>query len=67
MMAMVRTQRAPRAALVAQRAQHDGERSFECFFVTHYERVVLIAYRVLVGWSAMGLEEDTVELSTAEA
>lgn len=44
---MVRTQRAPRAALVAQRAQHDGERSFECFFVTHYERVVLIAYRVL--------------------
>jgi len=44
---MVRMLRAPGAALVAQQAQQDHERSFERFFVTHYERVVLIAYRVL--------------------
>jgi RNA polymerase sigma-70 factor (ECF subfamily) len=47
MMAMVRIMRAPRAALVAQRAQKDDERSFEHLFLTHYERVVLIAYRVI--------------------
>jgi RNA polymerase sigma factor (sigma-70 family) len=47
MMAVVRMLRAPGAALVAQRAQQDDERSFERFFVTHYERVVIIAYRVL--------------------
>jgi RNA polymerase sigma factor (sigma-70 family) len=44
---MVRIMRAPRAALVAQRAQNNDERSFEHLFVTHYERVVLIAYRVI--------------------
>ena len=47
MMAMVRMLRGPRVVLVAQQAQHDDERSFERFFVTHYERVVLIAYKVL--------------------
>jgi RNA polymerase sigma-70 factor (ECF subfamily) len=46
-MAMVRMLRAPGAALVAQPARQDDERSFERLFVTHYERVVLIAYRVL--------------------
>ncbi|HUC15225.1 MAG TPA: sigma-70 family RNA polymerase sigma factor [Acidimicrobiales bacterium] len=44
---MVRMQRAPRAAPVAQRAQHDDERAFERFFATHYETVVTIAYKVL--------------------
>ncbi len=44
---MVRMMRAPRAAQVDQAAHRDGERSFERFFVTHYERVVIIAYRVL--------------------
>ena len=44
---MVRMLRAPRAALVAQRARHDDERSFERFFATHYETVVTIAYKVL--------------------
>ena len=44
---MVRIMRAPRAALVAQRAQNNDERSFEHLFVTHYERVVLIAYKVI--------------------
>jgi RNA polymerase sigma factor (sigma-70 family) len=44
---MVRMLRAPGAALVAHPARQDDERSFERFFVTHYERVVLIAYRVL--------------------
>ena len=47
MMATVRMLRAPGAALVAQQARRDDERSFERFFVTHYERVVLIAYKVL--------------------
>jgi len=44
---MVRMLRAPGAALVAQQARQDHERSFERLFVTHYERVVVIAYRVL--------------------
>ena len=44
---MVRTMRAAGAAPVALRAQQDHERSFERLFVTHYERVVIIAYRVL--------------------
>jgi RNA polymerase sigma-70 factor (ECF subfamily) len=47
MMAMVRILKAPRDALVTQRAHQDDERSFERFFLTHYERVVIIAYRVL--------------------
>jgi hypothetical protein len=46
-MAMVRMLRAPGAALVVQPAGQDDERAFERLFVTHYERVVLIAYRVL--------------------
>lgn len=33
--------------LVAQAAQHDDDRSFERCFVAHYEKVVLIAYKVL--------------------
>ena len=44
---MVRTMRAAGAAPVALRAQQDHERSFERLFVTHYERVVIIAYGVL--------------------
>jgi RNA polymerase sigma factor (sigma-70 family) len=47
MMATVRMLRSPGAALVAQQERPDDERSFERFFVTHYERVVLIAYKVL--------------------
>lgn len=47
MMATVPMMRAPGAALLAQRALQPDERSFERFFLTHYERVVLIAYRVL--------------------
>jgi RNA polymerase sigma-70 factor (ECF subfamily) len=46
-MAMVRILKAPRTALVAQQALQEDERSFERFFVTHYERVVLIAYKVM--------------------
>jgi RNA polymerase sigma-70 factor (ECF subfamily) len=38
--------------LVAQQARRDDERSFEHFFVTHYERVVLIAYKVLADRAA---------------
>ena len=44
---MVRMPRAPGPALAAQRGRQDDERSFERFFVTHYERVVIIAYRAL--------------------
>jgi RNA polymerase sigma-70 factor (ECF subfamily) len=47
MMAMVRTLRAPGAVLVARQGRQDDERSFERFFVAHYETVVLIAYKVL--------------------
>ena len=38
---MVRMPRAPGPALAAQRGRQDDERSFERFFVTHYEEVFL--------------------------
>jgi len=44
---MVRTLRGPRVVLVAQQAQYGDERSFERCFVAHYDKVVLIAYKVL--------------------
>lgn len=43
---MVRILRAPGTTPVGHQAQQD-ERSFERLFLAHYERVVLVAYRVL--------------------